>query len=234
MACGGAQSGNTFWIKRFYSRLPAIKTIFQMKQVLTFSFAFLFYFPIYLASQNANEDLNKIIEKYQNFQKEEFNNPESYFISNSPEDQQRRANFYKKILSEINNAPKTELNEQGLINSELLSFLLKNKIASIDFEDYLIPLNAEGGWYTEFILSADRVKIKNQESAEKYIEKLKAFKAHAEQNMALMKEGMQKGIVAPQAILIGRENIIDEHIVSNPKESIFYKPFINLPKTIPA
>ncbi len=193
-----------------------------MKKI-TFFFAFVLFGICPLNAQN--NLLDEIIEHYQDFQKSEFNDPEKYFPSESATDQNRRADFYKKILTDLSKVEKEALDEQALINYDLLKFILEDKVAMIKFKDFLVPLNAEGGWYTNFIVSNDRQRLTNIEDFEKYIKKLNAFKAHADEQMVLMREGLKIGRVAPQVILVGRENIMDNQLVMNPENSPFYKHF---------
>ena len=129
--------------------------------------------------------------------------------------------------------PVNALSEQDRINYEMLRFVLEDRVAEIENEAYLVPLNAEGGWYTDFILAATRVR-KNPESLERYHKRLDAFYDYALQQIALMQRGLQKGQAAPQAILKGRENVVDRCLVTRPEESPFYKPFLDLPPSIPS
>ncbi len=198
------------------------------KHTILFAFALLGFCPI-----NAqNGFLDEIIEQYQDFQENEFNNPEKYFPSESSADQARRAGFYKKTLADLSNVKKEGLDEQAQINFDLLKFILEDKVAMIEFEDYLVPLNAEGGWHTRFIVDNDRQRLTSVDDFEKYIEKLNAFKTYAAEQSSLMKKGMEKGRMAPYAILAGRENLVDGQLVEDPENSPFFKHFKDMPPSI--
>ncbi len=179
-----------------------------------------------------DEPLDAIIERYQDFQKSEFDYKKFPFPKEAVADQNRRADFYKKILNELAEVKVNELTEQGRINFDLLKFILEDKVAMIAHKDYLVPLNAEGGWYTNFIVSNDRQRFSDVEDYNRYIKKMHAFKAHAEEQIALMREGMRIGRMAPFAILAGRENIVDDQLVDNIENSPFYKHFKEFPTNI--
>ncbi len=202
----------------------------------------LFWFLLFLVSffgkTQAQLDpaaqLNLLIEEDQVFQKTEFASPVLPFPEVDATAELRRAGVYKNELERLLAIDKKNLSRQGQINYELLKYILEDRIAQYEYETYLVPLNAEGGWYTEFILSIDNQLFESEAEVKRYIEKLNAFKAYAGKNMALMQEGLQKGRTAPQAILAGRENVVDACIVQKAEDSPFYKPFLKLPASIPA
>ena len=165
------------------------------------------------------------------FQQAEFYEP--VFPSMKQGDFIRRKAFYQDLLRQMDELPVNALSEQDRINYEMLRFVLEDRVAEIENDAYLVPLNAEGGWYTDFILAATRVR-KNPESLERYLKRLDAFYDYALQQIALMQKGLQKGRTAPRAILEGRENVVDRCLVTRPEESPFYKPFLDLPPSIPS
>ncbi|MEZ4959319.1 MAG: DUF885 domain-containing protein [Saprospiraceae bacterium] len=181
-----------------------------------------------------NTELNQLLAEDEAFQKQEFSSPVLPFPDVSPAAEQRRALFYKNEQERLSSIDKSRLTAEGRINYELLKYILEDRIAQQAFEAYLVPLNAEGGWYTDFILSVDNEPFATEADYKKYIEKLRAFKAYAGQNIALMREGLQKGRTAPQAILLGRENVVDACIVETAEDSPFYLPFANMPPSISA
>jgi uncharacterized protein (DUF885 family) len=187
-------------------------------------------------SSNAQQDpasqLRSLIEEDQQFQKKEFSSPGQDFPAIAPADEIRRAEFYRQELARLNKIDKAQLSRQDKISYELLKYVLEDRIAEVEFEAYLVPLNAEGGWYTDFVLSIDYQRFNTKEDFEKYIRKLAGFKNWAAQNLQLMEAGLAKGRTAPLDILKGRENIVDHLVVDRAEESPFYKPFENMPPEI--
>ncbi len=189
-------------------------------------------------SSNAQQDpasqLRSLIDEDRQFQKKEFSTPGRDFPAITPADEIRRAEFYRQELAQLKNIDPVQLSRQDKISYELLKYVLEDRIAEVEFEAYLVPLNAEGGWYTDFVLSIDRQRFNTKEDVEKYIRKLNGFKHWATQNIQLMETGLAKGRTAPYDILKGRENIVDHLIVKQAEDSPFYKPFENMPASIPA
>jgi uncharacterized protein (DUF885 family) len=192
-----------------------------------------FAIPSLICQNGTSEVLHKLIEADRVFMEKEYSPRDHSFPDISSEAEKRRAAFFKQELDQLRAIPVDSLSIPDWINYELLKYILEDRIAEIEFEAYLVPLNAEGGWYTDFLLSADRSPT-TEEGFEKYIRRLQGFKAYASQNIALMREGLRKGRTAPAAILQGRETILDNCLVNKPEFSPFYKPFKEMPETIPA
>ncbi len=217
------------------TRPPNRGLSFTMKQTkFTLILLFHLFFNSFLISQNSQAVLlHEIIQRDREFeQKENFasGNP---FPGISPIDYQRRLDFYQKELADLKKIKTDSLSKSDRINLELLSFVIQERIDEIQFKAYQVPLNAEGGWYTDFLLSADRVGSSSNAYL-RYIRRLNGFRQYAEQQMANMREGLKRGRTAPYAILTGRENLVDHCVADNPMESPFYKPFLNMPDNLGA
>ncbi len=188
----------------------------------------------FIWAQSASEHLRQILEQDRTFQQKEFSQRGQAFPANTEADFQRRASIYRNTLKQLDDIPTAELSPQDRINYELFRFLLEDRIAEIEFGAYQVPLNAEGGWYTDFWLSAENLRINSAQSARDYIARLAAFKPWAENQIKLMEAGLARGRTAPYVILQGRENVIDPLVVDKPEDSPFYKPLRELPASIPA
>jgi uncharacterized protein (DUF885 family) len=68
---------------------------------------------------------------------------------------------------------------------------------------------------------------------ENYIARLRAFRGWAGQHVELMREGIRRGMVLPSVSLQGVEGTLEPHIVSDPTQSLLYKPFTEFPAGVP-
>jgi uncharacterized protein (DUF885 family) len=186
------------------------------------------------AQQEPARLLHQLLEQDQAFQKQEFSAPGLPFPAIAPADQKRRADYYRQELAQLQAIDPAQLERSDRITYELFRFVLEDRIAEIEFEAYLVPLNAEGGWFTDFWLSASDQRLDSEEACHNYLARLAGFRAWAAQNIELMEAGLAKGRTAPYDILRGREGIVDALIVEQAEESPFYRPLERLPETIPA
>ncbi|HMQ49715.1 MAG TPA: DUF885 domain-containing protein [Saprospiraceae bacterium] len=181
----------------------------------------------------AQSSLDILLQKDRSFQEKEFNQPQQYFPDVSREAQLNRLSFYKGLLEELRAIDRSALALEEKINYDLLKYVLEDRVAQIEYEAYLVPLNAEGGWYSDFLLNIQYLSFSSQADYENYLARLSAFPAYAQQQMALMRQGLEKGITAPQVILKGREKTIDKALIPG-DDNPFFQPFLVMPDGIPA
>jgi uncharacterized protein (DUF885 family) len=186
------------------------------------------------AQQEPARLLHQLLEQDQAFQKQEFSAPGLPFPAIAAGEQKRRADYYRQNLAQLQTIDPAGLERSDRITYELFRFVLEDRIAEIEFEAYLVPLNAEGGWFTDFWLSASNQRLDSEEACRNYLAQLAGFEAWAAQNIQLMAAGLAKGRTAPYDILRGREGIVDALIVEQAEDSPFYRPLERLPEVIPA
>ena len=149
------------------------------------------------------------------------------------EDFARRNDFSRKMLDKLEAIDKSKLSKKDQISLELLKTDLQDSIQEFQFEAYLIPLNADSGFHTEFARLPRMVPLESVRDYENYIARMNAFPLYVDQNIGLMKEGLQKGMSLPKVVLEGIEVTATTHIVEDPIKSVFYQPFTTFPVSVP-
>ncbi|MEZ4955496.1 MAG: DUF885 domain-containing protein [Saprospiraceae bacterium] len=175
--------------------------------------------------------LDKIITDYQEFQEKENDSGEDA-PSVSKENYEKRAIYYKELMTDLAGISIDELDEQDRINHELLSFILEDKIANIEFKNYLVPMNAEGGWYSELPTSMERRQFRDTSDYRKYFDDLKKFQKATHDNLLLLTEGMNTGRTLPHALTGKCRKIVAAQAVENFEDSPYYLPIKNIPANI--
>ena len=113
---------------------------------------------------------------------------------------------------------------------------LKNEAALIRNDlDYLMPFNQFESFFLDFAEIASGSSYVVFENASDYdhfqtrLEKAPAYLAQMEANM---KKGLAKGITIPKALAEKGVKQLKGILTSDPKDSVFYKPLKNFPKSI--
>lgn len=148
--------------------------------------------------------------------------------SNTEEDFKRRYQFYDSAYNMLtqNDTAVTDFNEQ--INIALLKYDIEDELSTYKFRSYLNPILADEGFHTGLASMGSRVLTKKSEF-EDYIKELKDIPRYVDENLELMRKGLQEGISQPKVILKGYENTYEQHIVTDVTRSVFYKPFLQKP-----
>jgi uncharacterized protein (DUF885 family) len=144
------------------------------------------------------------------------------------EDFLRRYTFYQSIYSKLNEIDKSGLNDADQVNLELLQYNLKDRLSDYKFKAYLNPILADEGFHTALAAMGSEI-LASKKEFENYTRRLKDIPRYVDEQLALMRRGLESGICQPQAILKGYENTYQQHIVSDPEKSVFWKPFMQKP-----
>ena len=148
----------------------------------------------------------------------------------SKEQFKKEANYAKKQLKKLNKINPKNLSETESISLELLKFKLQDTIDYYDFERFLNPLLSDSGFHTSFPFIVRPFQNYNQ--VKRYLDQLNAIPDRVNQFLPLLREGLEKGVSQPRVIFNGYESSYNDHIVSDFKESYFYTPFNDLPRTL--
>ena len=208
-----------------------------MKTVFLFSFLFL---SLSLSAQNSSLELETIFQEI-----------DTYNRSISPQDslwrkQHLQGSFstidkvhfenvkgaYETFKSRLNSISEKDVSRQEFISRELMLYKLDNTLADIEFKMYLIPMNAEGGYYGEIRNALSGLPLNTKEDYEAYLNWLPSYEDWMDDHLELMKEGVALGIVAPRTVIENNIELLEPWLPNTIEESIFYKPIQSMPSVL--
>lgn len=174
------------------------------------------------------DDLNEIIDAYQSHEPYDL---EKYPLGLFNKDHfKKEAQFAQELLDKTNTLDSIELKETDLISLKLLKFVLQDKINYNKFEMFLNPLLSDAGFHVSLPYMvrnfADKKQVLN------YLNKLNDLPRYVDENLALIKEGLDLGKSQPKVIFNGYESTYNDHIVNDFNDSFYYGPFKKLPSNL--
>lgn len=197
-----------------------------MKFISSIAISFLFIWSSF--GQNTSENFEKIIQKVEEHQAYDYNDyPLGLYTKSHYQKEARFAQKQLKKLAEINSE---KLSEDENISLRLLKFKLQEKVDFYEYEAYLNPLLSDSGFHLS--LTYHVRDLNNYDQVKNYLNKLNAIPTYVDQHLVLLREGLKKGITQPRVIFEGYESTYNDQIVESAKESYYYEPFENLPKTL--
>lgn len=138
--------------------------------------------------------------------------------------------FNKALLARLDRMDTDTLSFDDYISHSLLRFDIHNQVQLFEFKEYLIPILSESGFHTRVLWRTNQA-INSQESLERYIAYLNDIPRFFEENIDLMRIGIELGITQPLAGLQNYGATYDPYIVDDPVESIFFRPMTKKPES---
>lgn len=188
----------------------------------------------------AAKKLAELFDKIEAYEEKEF--PESVlyrgqhlsgkFSDDTPEAYEKRKANYQGYVDILKALDENQLDQQERISRQTMILRLENNIADTEFEQYLIPFNAEGGFYNSMNYVLGRLPFKTKADYEAYLAWLPNYVVRLEQNLSLMKRGLEKGIIAPKVIVENTLELLKPWLVKKTENSPFYRPFLQFPEGI--
>src|SRR5207248_5267187 len=119
--------------------------------------------------------------------------------------QQRHLQHWREIAREVDAIPRDALSQAERVDESVLAEQVRASIAGIELRAYLLPLNGDSSFYSDLAQLPRRHLFRDAADYEKYIQRLRDIPRYFDENIELMREGLQAGITAPQVILKGRD-----------------------------
>jgi uncharacterized protein (DUF885 family) len=137
-----------------------------------------------------------------------------------------------EVLVQLAKLDRAQLSAADQLNYDLFKKDYESNIEEYKFHWYLIPLNQRGGIQSENEL-ADSLRFETIKDYEDWIARLRSFPVYLNQTIALMRQGVKEKMLLPNVIMQRIPAQIDKQIVTDPQQSLFYKPFKKFPKSMP-
>ncbi len=143
-----------------------------------------------------------------------------------------RANEKRPFLTRVESIENESLSEFDQINKEILLLQLRDELAYVDYKRYLVPMNAEGGFYNSPTYFLPRMPFNTVEDFKAYVNWLPGFGDYMQYQRELLETGVKEGILPPKIIIQNNLNLLKIWTDSDLSQNPFYKPLENLPSDL--
>lgn len=135
------------------------------------------------------------------------------------------------VLDALADIDRSRLSPADQLNYDLFKRQYRLAVDGYRFQHYLIPLNQLGGIQLAHLIT-EQLPFADRDDYEDWIARLESFDTYMAQTIALMKKGIDEGIVPAKVVM---QRVPDQYAVQRvdkPENSPFYQPFIKIPATI--
>ncbi len=119
------------------------------------------------------------------------------------------------------------------LNYELFRRLLQDRVDRFQFNGHLMPFSQRGGVQTLHTLTS-QLPLATVQDYDDWLARLGKFGELVEQTIDLAERGRRADYTSPHVLMERIPAQIDVQLVDDPADSPFFRPFANLPDTIPA
>jgi uncharacterized protein (DUF885 family) len=145
--------------------------------------------------------------------------------------QLRQAAHLKELLDQVNAIPTSQLSLDERVNGAVFRTILENGIADARFREWEMPFNSDSSFWTYL---DERGSLEDPAEYRRYIARMRDIPRYFDEEIVNMKAGLKRGFSVPRATLNGRDASVAAFIADDPTKTSFYKPFEQMPSTIPA
>jgi len=156
--------------------------------------------------------LSDIIDAYQDFEKEiSKSNPIPWPLE-TDKIITKKIESYRALLADLEILQYTSLDENESINADMLKYILADRLYRLEYGDWYMPLNAEGGFITGMIYSSRGWNLKDSSTTERYLNRLHSIPAYLKGRKFQMLEGLSIDRIHPKLVINNCIQILDDII----------------------
>jgi len=137
----------------------------------------------------------------------------------------RREKFNQSVIEKLKHIDQDKLNQANRVSFKLFKYERQAEAKGYSQPGHLFPINKLFGYHTYFADAPANMSFLKAEDYEKYLISLADFPKYNQEQMALLKEAIDKGFVHYCESMAGYEKSISQHIVKSAKESALFVPF---------
>jgi uncharacterized protein (DUF885 family) len=152
----------------------------------------------------------------------------------SPEAIETRKRYHRDRLAKIERIDRSRLSGEDALNYDLFRRDALEEIQADRFPEEYLLLSAREGVHQLLSELAQQIPRYSVKDYENFLARMRAYPAHVDQHIALLRKGLAAGVTPPRIVLEEVPGLIAGHAVADPAQSAIYElAFESLPASIP-
>jgi uncharacterized protein (DUF885 family) len=137
------------------------------------------------------------------------------------------------VLAELSKLDAAALSPEEHLNFEVYRAQIQVERNDVAFREYERPVNSDSQFWG-FIAPIDGRGFRTAEYYRRYLLRLKDVPEFVDEQMANMRAGAARGFTPPRVTLEGRDQGLKDVVnAKSAQETSFWRPFLNMPASIP-
>jgi uncharacterized protein (DUF885 family) len=147
--------------------------------------------------------------------------------------QEARLAYWQDVLRQLDGVRPADLSPAEQINYAVYRAQIAALIDAQRFREYEQPMNADSAFWSDITYMA-RHPFKTELEYRRYLAQLADMPRYFNEELANMRAGLARGFTPPKVTLTGRDAPLVNISQAKPEDTIWFKPFKEMPATIPA
>ena len=148
--------------------------------------------------------------------------------------QERRIVDSRRFLDRLRAIDRARLAAEDQIDYDIFESQLFERVESFRFGEQYLTLNADSGFHSGLPQMSQGMPAQSVKDFENYIARMRAVPRVFDEQIAVMREGLRKGITPPRVTLKGVEKTVEIQIVDEATKSAFWSHLERIPDVVPA
>lgn len=148
--------------------------------------------------------------------------------------QQLRLAHDQQVMRQLTALDAAQLSPDARINFEVFREQLAVRLDDLHFREYEKPANSDSTFWSGEEMEVQK-PFRTAADYRAYIAQLGDIPRYFDENIANMRAGLARHFTAPRVTLEGRDRTITPVAeAAKPEDTVYYKPFLTMPASIPA
>ncbi|HEX8278028.1 MAG TPA: DUF885 domain-containing protein, partial [Segetibacter sp.] len=214
-----------------------------MKKLAVFAFLLLHFSSFALGQDNSEaKRLNVLVEQYFEDNLKLYPTYATYLgddrydnlleNSISQEHINKEKAVYKKYAEMLGKIDRNKLTGQDRLSYDVFKWNMEIGIEGYDFESELMPVNQFFDLSIDFPLLGSGTgyhQFKTVKNYDDFLGRINGYETWTNTAIANMRQGIKRGLIQPRILMERKLPQLEEMLVKDIKESLFYQPIKNLP-----
>lgn len=151
-----------------------------------------------------------------------------------PATQVAELKHWESVLAQLGKVNAAALSKDEKLNYEVYKAQIVVAANAQRFREYERPVNSDSQFWG-FIAPLDAHEFRNEEQYRRYLSRLRDVPRYFDEQESEMRAGMARGFTPPRVTLEGRDQGLKDVADANDVQATsFWKPFVQMPASIPA
>ncbi len=152
----------------------------------------------------------------------------------SPQAQSQQLKYWQGIETQLVAIDVAKLSPENQVNFAVYKVQIDALVAGQTFREYEKPLNSDSAFWSDLTYTTDQT-FHSEQDYRNYLSQLSEMPRYFSQQIDNMRAGLKRHFTPPKVTLEGRDQSLRSVIdVKRPEDSVYYKPFLKMPATLPA